>query len=135
VGSQGSGHARVRPGCNQWRMNVILSLPLVRTLSGPSWLAVYSPTYSWDAEMLVDRPLMLCGRQNCYFGHAGGWLGRHLARHLQGKMSENGQRGSFHHRVGVTQDRRFCVWETAQIGPLSTGSLIGRLLLAARMAA
>ena len=82
MGSQGSGHAEVRLGCIEGRINVLLSHPLVRVLS-PIWsiiwsggLAVHSPAYSRDAGCLFEM--------------------------FQGKMRENGQRGLFHHRMGST---------------------------------
>jgi hypothetical protein len=96
---------------------VQLSFPLVRTRSHKysiCWLSgtfdllidfivlvVYSPAYSRDAEM-----------DDLY---------------LQGKMRENGQRGSCHRGMGVTLDRRLRRQGNCLLGSLSTGSLIGHL--------
>jgi len=98
--------ARKGPGtlssytCNEGRINVLLSHPLVRALSLPLWeLVAHSPAYSWDAELCLILIL------------------------LQGKTRENGQRGLCHYGMGSTLDRRLRVWVTAHWGRYRLGLL------------
>jgi hypothetical protein len=65
-------------------------------------LVLYSPTYSWDAEVIAATP---------------------SSSGFQGKMRENGQLGTCHYVMGVTTDRRLRVKETLHWGRYRLGLL------------
>jgi len=102
-------------------MNVLPSLPLVRAVSILSgvWCCIVLHTRGMrDIKSWFDSsgPLPLVTV-------AGGRSKAKVPAISQGKMRENGQRGSCHQRVGGTQDRRLRLWVTADWGRYRLGLL------------
>ena len=51
---KGPGTLTPQSMCNEGRINVLLSHPLVRAFSLPLWeLVAHSPAYSWDTEFCL----------------------------------------------------------------------------------